>query len=1054
MSIEQKYQNYAYICGTRGLVALYANDRLPDHTYNDLTNLEVRQENALSMRFGHIPLTLTPDKTANAPLDGAVLSLGRLHGLTLSWRYAKTSNGTLYRGHGEMIALPWTAIDGGLNQTNRTSFVQTQTPFSSNPFMLIADSNMMLKDDGTERTSWGYPFPDRPASANPFYWFDDFIGRSYIPQRGVWFYNDQDYSYGNLGGHYWSTLLRATGTVESNNNECLVLNPVTNTTNLFVGLWDSQWGALFVEAADTTNNIAYCSPFLGDYPPPVGVSLNLFCNAVTVTTVVGNGQTGTVSSNGLFNPGWVVDWPSNTQGWAIRLQATVHDPTQIARIRINLSFNDASFTNYMFYDVPGADFTADKMATIVIPISSFTMIGTPNLSNIVSFRLDIVNSSIGGSTTIILFSLITWFIDNAFPSSLGGLPYDYRVAGYNSNTGSEGPSTQIVGYGSSVFHTPYVNQHPIIIYPPPVPGAGLTHFRIYRRGGTLSTAWYMVGQVPFTAAPGGVFVDTMSDPVAATQNQLAIDNYPPITSTLPTPINTTFAVAAHPSKPTTPSIIYASDMSQIDRGQLLDIGSGATSETVVVIDVGPQYFTAYLQYPHQVGEQIYGGARYQASANIAEAAFERIFVGGDPNNPGRLYYSALAQPESFPPENFIDLPGAAEVIMGMAFTSGLLFVGTLTGWHKVISVNGSTPIAVKTNARHGLFGVNALEIGEGVVTYLSYDGVYLFNGSNSTEFSEAVQWVFRSYLEAGGPIPVMDTSTAGRAAVNFGYDKSEAFVSYLSVDGVRQRVIYSQRDNRWRHDDISASAQNYEEDVATLIYGNDQGMVYMDRIGDQDIIGVEGAVPVTVRLATAALDQGAQKNPKVYQEFTIDINTRNQDVTVGLLLDNMSREVILGTVNTPVRQQVNLNVNEGLGLSSLNAAFLVKGTLTNNIDIFELHVKALVDAETRESFDTYWTKYGVQEWKLVKQGYFEYTATDPVTICAYIEGNVTTPKYCITLPPSPTRTIVWKRFPAVIAKLWRWVATSPGNFTMYESSHIEVKPVCGIKGYTRQPFAG
>jgi hypothetical protein len=1067
MAQEQRFNNYAYICSNRGLVALYANDRLPDHTYSDLTNLEIRQENAISMRFGHTPLTA--GATGNVPLDGAVLSLGRLMGLQQAWRYAKTSAGTLYRGDGAPFeAAPWTAIANGLNPSNRTSFVQTTTPFSSNPFLLVADSNLMLKDDGTTNTPWGYPFPAEPTGATPFIYFDNYPAGGHVYDRGEWFITPG--SYNITGASAVSTTLNSiSGTVESTSNNCWIIpfnltTPTAAPLGFFVGLLASDRGGLFLEQLDVTGAgtatnpvtaaVAYCSPFQGAAPPPVGAIINIY--SPTVEVAITAAGVASVSPTATFIPPWNLGFPSNTQGYAVRLQANVNDPTAVDHIRVILSFNDASFTNYMYYDIPGSSFIPPgHTGAIICPVSQFTIVGTPNFSNIASFRLDIVTT---GPTEVFLLSLLTWFVDTAFPSSFGGLPYDYRSAGYNANTGSEGPSTQIVGYGGKVFYTPYVNQFPIAVQVPAITDPGFTHFRVYRRGGTLPNTWQMVGQVSLSQVTGAsiMFMDTMADPVAATQNSLVIDNYPPITSTLPTPINTTFAVAASASLPGNQSTIYPVDMSQIAVGQLLSIGSGATLETVVVTSVGPNYFTAILQFPHQVGESIYGTARYRASANIACAAFERVFIAGDPNNPWRLYYSAIGEPESFPPENWIDLPGGTgEVIMGLVFTQGLLFAGTRQGWHKVISVNGSIPIAVKTNSLHGLFGVNALEEGEGVIQYLSFDGVYLFNGSTSTEFSEALQWVFRSYLEALGPIPVMDSSAAGRAAVSIGYDKSEIYVSYRALnDGLRHRAIYSQRDNRWRHDDIQASAQLYEEDSATLIFGTDAGMVFGDRVFDQDIASINPTTttPINVRLCTASLDQGQPKNPKVYTEHTIDINTQGQNVTVGLLFDNQQTPVTLGTVNTPFRQQVNFNVNNGLGQLSRNVAFVVTGSLTTNIDIFELHLKALVEAETRESFDTYWTTYGTQEWKLVKQGYFQYTATAVVTISAYTDGNVTTPIYSVQLPPAATRTVIWKRFPAHMAKLWRFIATCPGNFTMYENSHIEVKPVCGIKGYARQPL--
>jgi hypothetical protein len=123
--------------------------------------------------------------------------------------------------------------------------------------------------------------------------------------------------------------------------------------------------------------------------------------------------------------------------------------------------------------------------------------------------------------------------------------------------------------------------------------------------------------------------------------------------------------------------------------------------------------------------------------------------------------------------------------------------------------------------------------------------------------------------------------------------------------------------------------------------------------------------------------------------------------------------------------------------------------------VFELHFRAVVEPEYREGFDTFWCKYGTEEWKVVKQGYFEYTAIAPIVVNCYEDGNTTAPAFSFTLlSTGGFRQIIWVRFPPTKAKMFRWIGTSTGGFTfqMYESSFIEAKPVCGAKGYTKAPL--
>jgi hypothetical protein len=556
--------------------------------------------------------------------------------------------------------------------------------------------------------------------------------------------------------------------------------------------------------------------------------------------------------------------------------------------------------------------------------------------------------------------------------------------------------------------------------------------------------------------------DNAIDAQASTGSLLNIDNYPPITSTLPSPVNTTVSAAAVASVGNTTNVHVAS-LANISVNQQIQIGSGATMETVTVAAINNPgvYFTAYLEFNHSVGETVYAEAAWAQPANIAQIGFDRLFIAGDPNNPGTLYFSNVGAPSSFGVENFIDMDDLTDPIMGITPVAfGRMYVFTLGGAvYQVYSVSGSTPVQVRTNATHGMFALQAYVMMDAGVPYYSNDGVYFFNGSTSTEVSQFVQWVFREYAEAAGPIPVMDLTK--RSQVCFGFYYDEVFVAYPGADGNTYRLIYSARDNRWRNDTIPASAMNYEKDTATLIYGDATGMVYKDRTGDSDITAPGVTTPIQFVLATAALDQGFPKNPKVYQEVTIDINTNAQAVDVSLVLNNLSNSTFLGAVNTVGRQQVNLTVNSGEGLSSINAGIQIGGLATQNVDVFEIHFKALVDAEYRLDFDTYVTDYGTNGWKVAKQAFWQYASNAPITVSCYLDGNVTSPTaapdFTVTLPSTGgVRKSIWTRFPPHKAQLFRFVGESVGDtssFQMYEASYVEVKPLCGPKGYQPQPLA-
>ena len=57
-------------------------------------------------------------------------------------------------------------------------------------------------------------------------------------------------------------------------------------------------------------------------------------------------------------------------------------------------------------------------------------------------------------------------------------------------------------------------------------------------------------------------------------------------------------------------------------------------------------------------------------------------------------------------------------------------------------------------------------------------------------------------------------------------------ISYVGVDGKRHRVIYHTVYKRWRNDDFDCQSIFLESDTNTLVVGDSNGLVHLDR---QDI---------------------------------------------------------------------------------------------------------------------------------------------------------------------------------------------------------------------------
>lgn len=108
-------------------------------------------------------------------------------------------------------------------------------------------------------------------------------------------------------------------------------------------------------------------------------------------------------------------------------------------------------------------------------------------------------------------------------------PYDYVYTHYDTWTGAEGnPETVTDDRGvTALVPSSGIDavRQAIAVTPGEAYGNAHTIQRFYRRGGTLPTDFYFVGQ---NASDGGVFTDTISDTEAVAANTIELDNNQPV----------------------------------------------------------------------------------------------------------------------------------------------------------------------------------------------------------------------------------------------------------------------------------------------------------------------------------------------------------------------------------------------------------------------------------------------------------------------------------------------------------------------------------------------
>lgn len=689
--------------------------------------------------------------------------------------------------------------------------------------------------------------------------------------------------------------------------------------------------------------------------------------------------------------------------------------------------------------------------------SAVGMAGLPghDWSSVVAWRIQVtLGSGASGPVTVYLdnFALTS----GIGPDSTGGVGYDYRITRYNATTMAEGNPSPVMIAESWLF--PQGNPITLAVKDPLVDGQ-VTHWRIYRRGGTLPTTWYLVKQLPIGQQS---YTDSNPDYAIASAPTLSLTNDPPVTSNLQNPVLTSLSSAI--TGVGTQQAVVANP-ANIVAGQFVAVDTNEFEETVIVQQVlpGSGAFVAYFQLTHDSGVQVTAQTYPRRACKLSAISQGYGWFAGDPANPHFLYYSNPGNVEAVSPANYVEVGTPADPIMAVIDFRGQTFVATQTTWYNIVFFTSGIPTPVSTGAAHGLAGSFAWARSETAILYLSYDGVYGFGGQSSVYETEPVSWLF--FGQNFGPTPALDPAQIGTAVLAF-YN-NEIFLAYTDVNGVRRRLIFSLVYRRFRPDDVPALSMLLEADKNRLLVGSTSGtwqqagMVYQDRVGDQDITGYSGGNPAVrpmpISLRTQSLDLGFPKQDKIINEATFDVDTSGntqsgQVLTVTGWFDETQISFPIGSVQSIGRHQQQVNINEGIGQLSRTCALQISGTVTRVVHFYQVDFRAMLDAEPRRSWDTYYLDFGnTPGYKVLKQGWWEYSAPDPagVTVQAFLDG-LGTPAFTFTLPQAQARTGVRVRFPATKCRLARFIGTSPSDFKIYSSSYFQAKSANSSGGYSRE----
>lgn len=341
------------------------------------------------------------------------------------------------------------------------------------------------------------------------------------------------------------------------------------------------------------------------------------------------------------------------------------------------------------------------------------------------------------------------------------------------------------------------------------------------------------------------YEDTCDDAIALLGDELEQDNDPPVTSASPLPFFGSIEsyasgsgaaysyvrmviniIEGFPNNATAPEQF-------IRPGTLVQLG-GVTGEFVICQAITSYDFTSYpktitiaclITYGHDAGGAT--PVEFTAVANhpaeIACEAYNSIWLAGDSDNRNVIYRSKPGRPCAFPIANAFEVGSPTDQIEGITEYNGHILSLNRSAIYEVPLWNDVVQRPVRTPANRGVFGKGAWCQGDNAVWYLSYDGVYSWQGGMSQKRSEAINQIFTKE-KVGGVAPISldetrdpSTGISDLDRITLTFHQNCLYVIYRDTDGNDCLLVYNTLYDRWHRVDPGRTVMFNEADTGNLL---------------------------------------------------------------------------------------------------------------------------------------------------------------------------------------------------------------------------------------------
>lgn len=246
-------------------------------------------------------------------------------------------------------------------------------------------------------------------------------------------------------------------------------------------------------------------------------------------------------------------------------------------------------------------------------------------------------------------------------------------------------------------------------------------------------------------------------------------------------------------------------------------------------------------------------------------AQDYLFACGDPYRAGTVYYSKPGRPDSWPPQNAVEVCPPSEVLQSGCVYGSEAFVFSTERLYRLLPNTGilGTVTAIPTACSHGLYARQGWVVGKNGIFFVSYDGLYVTQGGPEEFIADDIQPLFNNEIR-NGYYPI-DFTVPNAIALEI-HDNDLWFL-YQDTQGVQQCLIYSLLAKYWRHYNFfNAVAGLYSDNTYSrlILGGKATGKLYSHAGVSDDGTAISCTVTIPY------LDQESPRQMKTYGDVTVD----------------------------------------------------------------------------------------------------------------------------------------------------------------------------------------